>query len=547
MTELIRAFSIECVKSHRRLSRIGTLLAVSLLFSHLNLFAAEAKLAKPPSAGIDAINAVDLREHLEFLSSDALGGRYTLAPNFAIAAEYLATRLKAYGYRGVGNKGSFFEDFELVTIKTDADKTRMSLQENGQKTELAYGDFYNAGTAGGNAQGELVFAGYGISAPMLKHDDYAGLDVSGKIVVVATGTPKGIDASAVTDSQKDEGAARAHGAVAILRLPSALYAAAMARPGFKERSLQSEIVRLAIKNSGQLLALRLSPATADKVLAPLGMNLEKLNALAKNGDALPVKSLGSSAEIAVGVSETRQTTQNVVGVLDGADPAFKDQYVTFSAHYDHLKTGRNGEIYHGADDDGSGTTAVLTIAHAMSLQRPKRSIFIIFHAGEELGLLGSEYNTDGNPAVPLDKLVVDLNIDMIGRSKPSGDTDKADAQLTDANTIYLIGANRISSELNAISEKTNSDFERLHFDYLLNDPNHPDRIYFRSDHWNYAKHGVPIIFYFDGVHVDYHKPTDTVDKIDFTKLTRVTRLVYETGWRIANLNHRLKRDIVAAD
>jgi Zn-dependent M28 family amino/carboxypeptidase len=175
------------------------------------------------------------------------------------------------------------------------------------------------------------------------------------------------------------------------------------------------------------------------------------------------------------------------------------------------------------------------------LQRPKRSIFIIFHAGEELGLLGSQYNTDHAPAVPLEKLQVDLNIDMIGRSKPAGDTDIADEQLTDKDTIYVIGANRISPELNEISETTNSDFEKLKLDYLLNDPNHPDRIYFRSDHWNYAKHGVPIIFYFDGVHVDYHKPTDTVDKIDFNKMTRVGRLVLETGWRIANLDHQLKK------
>ena len=131
---------------------------------------------------------------------------------------------------------------------------------------------------------------------------------------------------------------------------------------------------------------------------------------------------------------------------------------------------------------------------------------------------------------------------MIGRSRLEGDDSKADEQLTDANTIYPIGADRISSELNNIEEQTNNEFEKLRLDYTLNDPKHPDRIYFRSDHWNYAKHGIPIIFFFDGVHVDYHKPTDTIDKIDFTKMSRVARLVYEIAWRVANLDHRLAVD-----
>jgi len=245
--------------------------------------------------------------------------------------------------------------------------------------------------------------------------------------------------------------------------------------------------------------------------------------------------------MSIAAQQTRSATQNVAGILEGSDPQLKNEYVVFSAHYDHLKTGPNGEIYHGADDDGSGTTAVLAIAHAMSLDRPKRSILVIFHAGEELGLLGSEYNTDYAPVVPLDKMVADLNIDMIGRSKPEGDTAKDDEHLTDANTVYLVGSNRISAELHQLSEETNAQFQKMKLDYYYNDPNNPERIYFRSDHWNYAKHGVPIIFYFDGTHVDYHKPTDTVDKIDFTKMTQITRLVFETGWRIANLDHRLAK------
>jgi Zn-dependent M28 family amino/carboxypeptidase len=166
---------------------------------------------------------------------------------------------------------------------------------------------------------------------------------------------------------------------------------------------------------------------------------------------------------------------------------------------------------------------------------------VVFHAGEELGLLGSEYNTDIAPAVPLDRIDADLNIDMIGRSKPVGDNEPEDEHLTDSRTVYLVGSNRISPELHQLSEETNKQFQKLKLDYYYNDPNNPERIYFRSDHWNYAKHGIPIIFYFDGTHVDYHKPTDTVNQIDFTKMTEITRLVFETGWRIANLDHRLSK------
>jgi len=169
-------------------------------------------------------------------------------------------------------------------------------------------------------------------------------------------------------------------------------------------------------------------------------------------------------------------------------------------------------------------------------------VLVIFHAGAELGLLGSEYNADYAPVVPLDKMVVDLNIDMIGRSKAPGDTNPADDHLTDSNTVYVVGSNRISAELDKISSETDKQFQKLKLDYYYNDPSNPERIYYRSDHWNYAKHGIPIIFYFSGTHADYHRPTDTIDKIDFHKMTEITKLVFETGWRIANLDHRLAKD-----
>jgi Zn-dependent M28 family amino/carboxypeptidase len=522
-------------------SRNILILAATLVFA---IGAVGLPPALPPVPNtVSSITPEELRMHLQFLASDELGGRYTLSPSFAIAARYLAAHLEADGFRGAGEHGSFLQTFEVVSTKLDPAKTSLELTLNGQTATYSFGEiFATQSPSGGSAQGDIVFVGAGISSASQKHDDYAGLDVKGKIVLVAGGTPAGVDISRVTPAEQGEGAARAHGATGVLQIPQQRFVQFLRDKAAMSRIAGREVVSLARDSEGRLPALTLSPDVADKLLAAAGLNLKDVYQAISKKEPLQPKVLEASARISIGLQQTRQTTQNVAGILEGSDPHLKNEYVIFSAHYDHLKTGPNGEIYHGADDDGSGTSAVLAIAHAMSLDRPKRSVLVMFHAGEELGLLGSEYNTDYAPVVPLDKVVVDLNIDMIGRSKPAGDTQTDDEHLTDANTVYLVGSNRISAELHKLSEETNSQFQKMKLDYYYNDPNNPERIYFRSDHWNYAKHGVPIIFYFDGTHVDYHKPTDTVDKIDFTKMTQITRLVFETGWRIANLDHRLAKD-----
>jgi hypothetical protein len=504
------------------------------------IYAAEpgAVLPSVPST-VESITPTELRMHLEFLASPELGGRYTLSPNFAIAARYLASHLEAYGFRGAAANGNFLQTFQVVSAKPDPAKTSLEITRAGKTSSYHFGDFY--GVTSGDAQGEIVFVGAGISSPSQKHDDYAGLDVKGKIVMMVQGASAGIDPSSISENEQGEAAARAHGAVAVLQVPSPRFIELMKNKNFQERAASRETVRLASEVEGKLAVIILGPNLAEELVAACGLDLKGLQDAVAHKQALQPKKTDISAKMDVAMHLTRTTTQNVAGILEGTDPKLKNEYVVFSAHYDHLKTGPSGEIFPGADDDGSGTTAILAIAHAMSMERPKRSILVMFHAGEELGLLGSEYNTDYAPAVPLDQMVVDLNIDMIGRSRPQGDKELEDEHLTDANTVYLVGSNRISSELHQLSEETNAQFQKMKLDYYYNDPNNPERIYFRSDHWNYAKHGIPIIFYFDGTHVDYHRPTDTVDKIDFTKMTKITRLVFETGWRIANLDHRLTK------
>ena len=482
--------------------------------------------------------------HLEFLSSSELGGRYTLSPSLAIAARYLASQLEGYGFHGAEPDGDFLQKFEVVSSRPDQTKVSLELNIAGKRETGKFGEtFFSApDSASGEAQGQLVFAGRGISAPDQHRDDYAGKDVKGKIVVVVSGLPSGIDTFLLKENQHGAGAALAHGAVGMLIIPQQRLLNFIKNKEAVQRFAGRETVRLARESDGKLPALTLGPDLADKVLANFGLSLKTVYDAADKNQPVPEKPGQCSAHFKIALQQTRTVAENVVAILDGTDPQLRNEYVTFSAHYDHLKTGPNGEIYHGADDDGSGTSAVLAIARAMSLNRPRRSVLVIFHAGEELGLLGSEYNADYAPVVPLDRMVVDLNIDMIGRSKPSGDKDPADEHLTDANTVYLVGSNRISPELHEISEETNEQFQKLKLDYYYNDPANPERIYYRSDHWNYAKHGIPVIFYFSGTHVDYHRPTDTVDKIDFSKMTQITRLIFETGWRIANLDHRLLRN-----
>ena len=236
------------------------------------------------------------------------------------------------------------------------------------------------------------------------------------------------------------------------------------------------------------------------------------------------------ADIDLNINQVLES-DNVLGFLEGTDK--KDEIVVITAHYDHLGYD-NGEVCNGADDDGSGTVAVLELAQAFMEAKkvgktPRRSILFMTVSGEEKGLLGSEYYTK-NPIYPLEKTVVDLNIDMVGR---------IDDQHQDNNYVYLIGSDKISSDLHEISEKVNAEKTKLVLDYTYNDEDDPNRFYYRSDHYNFAKNGIPVIFYFSGVHEDYHKPTDDVEKIDFEKIQKTARLVFYTAWEVANRDKRL--------
>ena len=229
-------------------------------------------------------------------------------------------------------------------------------------------------------------------------------------------------------------------------------------------------------------------------------------------------------------------SENVVAFIKGSE--FPEEIMVISAHYDHVGMDSEGNIYNGADDDGSGTVSILEIAEAFKEAQndgyqPRRSILFLHVTGEEKGLLGSDYYTK-NPIFPLENTVTDLNTDMIGRIDPKHEDNP--------NYIYLIGSDKLSTQLHELSEEVNNKYTQFDLDYTYNDENDPNRFYYRSDHYNFAKHNIPVIFYFNGTHADYHQPTDTPDKIEYDLMARRAQLIFYTAWEVANRDERLVVD-----
>lgn len=239
-------------------------------------------------------------------------------------------------------------------------------------------------------------------------------------------------------------------------------------------------------------------------------------------------------KMTLNIKDKEVQTENVIAIIEGSEKP--EEYLVISSHLDHIGI-HDGEINNGADDDGSGTVSLLEIAEAFQLaveagKGPKRSIIFLHVTGEEKGLLGSKYYTD-NPLYPLENTIANLNIDMVGRTDPKRVNDNP-------NYIYLIGSDRLSMELHEISEEVNKATVNIDLDYTYNAHDDKNRFYFRSDHYNFAKNNIPVIFYFNGTHADYHRPTDTVEKIEYDLMETRARLIFATAWELANREERIK-------
>ncbi len=489
---------------------------------------ASAQKPGDPAKYAKLISAEDAKKHLSILASDEYEGRETGKPGADKAAHYIEAEFKRLGLQAPVN-GSYFLDVPLVE-----NKLTISVSANNQ--ELANGkDFFasrgNIADKTINAS-EIVFVGYGTDA------EIANTDLSGKVLLwVNEDKP---EAGKTPNTSYRLSSART---VVLKNLQSKGPALILAANGDVAGLLQrmgSSILggRLSIKtdaakpvvNSTTAPVLNVTTDVADQLLKSTG----KVYADLKSSTAQTVQT-----SIKAGFQSEQKDVKavDVLGFMPGTD--LKDEVLVFSAHYDHIGLNANGtdKVNNGADDDGSGTTAILEIARAFAKAKkdghgPRRSILFLGNVGEEKGLLGSEYYTD-HPVFPLANTITDLNIDMVGRvgfeyiNKPDS-----------ANYVYVIGSAMLSKQLHQVNEDANNKYTHIDLDYKYDDPNDPNRFYYRSDHYNFAKHGVPIIFYFNGVHADYHQPGDEVSKINFPLLAKRAQLVFFTGWQLANQDSR---------
>ncbi|RYY97628.1 MAG: M28 family peptidase [Chitinophagaceae bacterium] len=471
---------------------------------------AQKKAANNPKLFAATITAADLKKHLYVIAGPEMEGRETATPGQKKAAAYIENHFRQLGLTPGAGAAGYQQVFEVYQDSL----SNARIEVGGQS--FALDKDFNPGTAG-NISGTFRFS----EAVFLPADSavVSGADVLGRLVIMYP--PSGLTR---IQQRTLSGALRAKGAAAVMTV-SGIYPRSMASNRSGAQSIYS------FRRTIDAQQYTVSEGIARAIL---GDDL----AAAKAG-TLGMKTY--SANILLETQKTTRTLQstNVLGVLPGTD--LKDEYLFITAHYDHLGKRGDSVIYYGADDDGSGTVGVLELAEAFVLAKkagrgPRRSIVFMTVSGEEKGLWGSEYYSE-HPLFPLDKTTADLNIDMIGRSdeKRPGDT---------TNYIYVVGDDKVSSELKPISEAANKQYTKLELDYKFNDPSDPNRIYFRSDHYNFARKGVPIIFYYDGMlGSDYHKPTDTPDKINYPLAARRAQLVFYTAWEMANRNAMLKRDL----
>ncbi|MDQ3133335.1 MAG: M28 family peptidase [Acidobacteriota bacterium] len=513
--------------------------------------ATKSTLPAASRAAAERITASRLSEFLHVVASDEMEGRDTPSPGLDMTAQYLVSHLTRWGLKPAGDDGTFYQRIKLTRRKVGQGATKVDFDGRA----LKFGEDYLADRTTGAGEGELVYAGHGWVVKSKKIDAFQGLDVRGRVVIISGGQlPGGLSRTDLKgepgeDWQDPEFYARKHGAVALVVVPRAndyerwwrVRTASMERGGWEVEKFDAPEERSGLP--------RIYPSTAllKSLFAGERLSGEEVLKHTNEGTTGAAFALAASKRLKLDVKATQETatTQNVVAVLEGSDPRLKQEYVAVGAHYDHVGKGlpvKGDAIYNGADDDGSGTVAVLSMAEAFAQgPRPKRSIIFVWHAGEEKGLWGSRYFTLF-PTVPLDRIVAQINIDMIGRSKQPGDTTPANGSLSGPDEIYVIGSKMMSTELGALSERVNGAYLNLSFNYKYDDPADPNRFFFRSDHFSYAAKGIPIIFYFDGVHEDYHRPSDTVDKIDFRKMEKVTRTVFITASELADAPARPKVD-----
>lgn len=513
------------------------LLAVVSLLLSPNIFSQR----DVPLKYAETITQVDLQKHLTIVASAEMEGRETGTEGQRKAAAYIQSEFEQIGLKSPASLQNYQQFYPLFKDSLVPKKLAVG------KSNFVYGKDYIL-QPGSEKEDEfksdrIVFVGYGIEDK--NYSDYTGKNVKGRVVLMINGEPQINGKYLVSGTDKHSSwnysisrkatLARQKGAVAILYVNLAWDS--IPAP-VAQNSTKSNLRFPHLADKERLTVAVLIPSSLKKIT---GENEgAKIIETAKAKSPLNKYHFDKKIKIKLAFKKTRIEAEasNVIGYIEGSDK--KDEYVFLTAHYDHLGK-HGGVIYYGADDDGSGTVSVIEMAEAFAKAKhdgngPRRTVVFMTVSGEEKGLWGSEYYSD-HPVFPLENTTVDLNTDMVGRLDPNRNYGDS------TNYVYVIGDDKLSSDLTPISKGANEKYTNLELDYKFNAPDDPERIYYRSDHYNFARKGVPIIFFFDGIHKDYHKPSDTVDKINFDVMEKRVRLIFLTAWQMANRDEMLKRDI----
>jgi len=502
-----------------------------------------------------------LQQHLEVIAHDSLEGRATGSDKIEVAANYIADFYSDLGFTPMGDDDTYFQSYRLNAEYTDS-LVYETFQINGADTSKynhsvespeSTGDFIRMFGGSVPQEGDVVFAGFGVNDNERGAQHLAGEEIQGNWIMIFEDIPYVVEGDTLINPDIT-GNSRLRTILVEMDAAGILLISDYSQSEFKEvAEMSSESmgepsnISLAyLEQNGQSGFpkgfLQISPEMAVTYLGLSStdeLDERKQNLVQEITEFTPYKT-DFYLEYTPYDGPGHMDAENVIAYFEGADPDLKDEAVVLMAHYDHVGIGAPDEsgdgLYNGADDNGSGTTALMAIANALNEAKsqgyqPKRSILFLHVSGEENGLLGSRYYSD-HPVIPIENTVTNFNADMIGRSDPEN------IQKGDTDYVYLIGGEIISSELDSLVQSANNLSVNMRLDRKYNDLQDSNQFYRRSDHWNFGRFGVPFVFFFTGVHEDYHRPSDTIDKINFEKLSRVSQLIYTSTIEVANYDGR---------